>query len=365
MIPDDEYLERFYERSEIDTLRHARLLLDQVSDDRRRNELGRELIRKLWPDWLERLQKTSLIQPKEGPPCLLILRPAQLKFMQDVIVRCIREGRPIRGIILKARQLGFSTLIQCLYYFWLNERPDLNSFTVSYDDASTVEMFQKAHYLQKTAWFPRRTQRERNNIIHFEHPHSSKFVTGTAGNDNVGRSFTNHFLHCSEIPMWEDAETVLVGLQQSVPETAISCNLWESTAKGALGPFYEQWTRAEEGKSNFIPFFAPWHMEGRYSKPFPSKDHLNRFMRKLSHRDREYQARHRLKPEQMHWRAAKIDDDFIGNERSFRQEYPADAEEAFLTSGSPAFDPDAVRALADNVAPAQWIGDAMMQRTDL
>jgi hypothetical protein len=61
--------------------------------------------------------------------------------------------------------------------------------------------------------------------------------------------------------------------------------------------------------------------------------------------------RHRLSVEQLAWRRAKIRDDFLGDERTFRQEFPATAAEAFLVSGDGFFDPEALPRLDAAVRP--------------
>ncbi|MGQ0670834.1 MAG: hypothetical protein ACT4PO_14385 [Actinomycetota bacterium] len=63
-------------------------------------------------------------------------------------------------------------------------------------------------------------------------------------------------------------------------------------------------------------------------------------------------AHYRLSPEQIAWRRATIRDNFSGDERAFRQEYPATAREAFLVSGNAFFDEQALRAYEERTAAA-------------
>lgn len=358
-LPTPELLEMVYEGDELRVLLEGFAMLRHVPHDRR-EDAGREMVSKLWPDELTRLQKTTWIVKKDQPPGLMTLNYAQRRFWNDVVVRCRTERSPIRGIILKARQLGFSTMIQALHHYWCYWNPHRYSMTVSYDDESTEELFQKARYIDEQLWFDRPKARARRNTLQFREPHGSTFYTRTAGNLSAGRGLTLQHLHCSEIPMWPDAETVLIGLQQALAKTLYSTLFWESTARGAVGVFYDGWNDAVAGGNAFVPFFAPWFWDSKYSKSFRDGDYEKRFMRSLTHSEREYMSRYGLSAEQMHWRRDTIDNELSGREMAFRQEYPACAQEAFLTTGSPVFDPDRILQMGFNTTPPSFVGHVFM-----
>lgn len=356
-----DFLEQNYEPREIVVLLEAKRSLDAISDPVRRNALGRQVLTRLWPDPLQRLQKTAWIQKKDGPPGLLRLNHAQLRFWNDVIEPAAQANRPVRAIILKARQLGFSTLIQCYQHgecYWNANR---NALTISYDEDSTEELFAKTRFCDDSMWFAREKKRARGTTIEFAIPHNSTFYTRTAGNVNAGRGLTFHRLHCSEIPMWPDPETVLTAAQQAVPAKPGTSIIYESTARGAVGLFYDEWNSAVAGESDFYPFFAPWFWDPEYRLEFESPPKRNEFMQALSGPDREYRERFGLTAEQMHWREWIIRNQLNGNRMMFRQEYPACAEEAFLTTGSPVFDPESILRMSAAVAPPLFIGHAMLQ----
>ena len=304
-------------------------------------QLGMQGLRTLWPDEISFLAKTIWITRKKGPPCLLVPNDAQRRFYREVVQFCENEGRPVRGIILKARQLGFSTFIQALHYVKCVLNQHRFALTVSYDVPSTVELFAKASFAHGRMWFPLPTQFHSTKKIEFKEPFGSKFHAITSGNENIGRSYTFHHVHCSEIPMWQDAETTLAGLGEAIPSGLDTTVFWESTARGLGNIFYEAWKDAESGSSDFIPFFAPWFEDPTYSTEFPSDDHLNRFMRSLSVEDRKFQEAYQLTPQQMQWRDLKIRSPNM-TRALFKQEYPSCAEEAFLTSGAPVFDPETI-----------------------
>ncbi len=356
-----EELEPHYDKVEFQQLLAWDKVCIEIGDPEVRGQMGREFLRSMWPDELTYIQKTHFIKTKDGRLSLLVPNYAQKRFYEDVIQRCRRENRPIRGTILKARQLGFSTFIQSWQYEQCDRNRLRTSMTVSYDDPSTEELFQKAHLLHNMQVYARPKKRSRKNSLEFE-DNKSVFYARTAGNLGLGRSFTFQHLHNSEIPWWPDAEQTLLALNQAVPAQSETSVFDESTARGAVGPFYEKWQRAEAGESDFIPFFAPWFWDPHYTLPFPSEDHKRRFARTQSSEDRRYQQRFGLDMEQMHWRSWCIRNNCGGSIRKFQQEYPASATEAFLTTGSPVFDVEKILALEDNVRPAWFVGEVLLQK---
>jgi len=358
-IPDPEELERAgYDHKERVQLENFGSALRNVGDPIKRCEIGREFLRTLWPDELEYISKTHWIATKQaGVRARLVPNPTQTKFYKDVVLKCREENLPVRGIILKARQLGFSTFIQSWQYEQA-DRHDLRvSATVSYDDASTKEMFNKAHMIHRCMWFPRPTTSSRRGSISFDN--DSAFHTFTAGNMRAGRSYTFHNVHISELPMWDNPQETMTGITDCVPATPGTCMVIESTARGAMGEFYDRWCDAERGRSNFIPFFAPWFWHEEYSMEFPSEDHKRLFGRELSNKDRAYMEKHRISLEQMRWRAWKISE-HKGERRRFQQEYPAEPAEAFLASGFPVFEPEMVMSLRSNAAKPMFVGEVGM-----
>jgi len=360
MFPPWEQIEHLYEKQEFEAFQRVGATIKNLTP-KEQLKYGRELLQGLWSDELVYLAKTTFIINKKSKLVLLEPNYAQLRFYKDVIVRCREEERPVRGIILKARQLGFSTFIQGLQFMWCDQNPYRTSMTMSYDEPSTEELFQKTQFVQEKLWFPRTLARSRAKTLHFDEPHGSMLHTRTAGNLNAGRGLTIQHLHCSEIPMWTEPEPTLVSVQQAQPDTLDTTNFYESTAKGRVGLFYDAWNDAEKGMSEFVPFFAPWFWDVNYAIPFRTNDHKNKFMRGLSPRDKDYQQRYGLSAEQMLWRDQTIRNKLKNSEAQFRQEYPACAEEAFLSSGRPVFNPDAIMALSHNATQPLWRGDIYLE----
>ena len=354
-----------YTDHEIDLLSRAAKTLNPIQGEDKRRILGRKLLETIWPDPWERQWKTHWIldnrvnSPTFGNLVRLVPNHAQRKLV-DMLRQKQQAGEPIRFIILKARQLGFSTFVQSWHYALCDYIDNCRSMTISYDEDSTVEMFQKARTIHNQLWFPRKSPRSRGNIMEFDN--GSVFYTATAGKLSAGRSYTIHRLHCSEVPMWPNSQEVLTAVLQAVPLHPDTSVILESTAKGAVGSFYEMWKGAERSENAYTPFFAPWHWDPSYTFPFRDEDQRRSFAReKMKPEDWKYKKRHKLSLEQMAWRYWKTRDGLENNPAKFKQEFPADADEAFLTTGSPRFSAEAVAALSQQCTQPKWRGDIWLE----
>ena len=349
-----------YTPEEIETLDKLRPVINSLAPEHRGQE-GRALLRAMWPDPLQYIRKTHLIKTKKvGEVVLFKPNYAQIKLYEEGILKSERDCKPVRIVILKARQLGFSTFIASLYHEWCDRAAARSALTISYSKDSTSELFTKTLFVRRNQWFPRTKIRESRRTV-MELDNDSTFFVKTAGTDSVGRGDTYHYLHCSEVPMWPDAEEAFTSVMQSIPDQQGTCVILESTARGATGPFYDEWCKAERGESDFIPFFAPWFWDPAYTRPFPSEAYKQKFEQSLNLEERRMLKRHNLKSEQLHWRRWCIANKCQGSTKKFQQEYPSTPQEAFLTTGSPVFDAMAIAELEHNSRPPLWRGEIGLQ----
>lgn len=363
MIPPRIDLEALgYEGHDIDRLLAARRVVNSLAEERRADAI-RAILKELWPDERERFQKTSWITNKDGRVQYLKLNYAQERFWEQIIEPSRRHRDPVRAIVLKGRQLGYSTLIQCLHYFWCYEHPNRNAMTISYDDPSSRDLFFKAWFCNDVHWAKRPVKQQSQKLLRFEHPHNSTFYVDTAGNERAGRGKTFQHLHCSEIPMWTNPEPVIAAAHNAVPRFPFTTIIWESTAKGQAGPFYRQWCAAEEGEG-MTPFFAPWFWDPKYRTEFRTEQQKATFVQRMSREDATYMRKYKLSLEQMLWRADTIREEFTGKAILFRQEYPATPHEAFLASGSPVFNGDRIDEMLVNCCAPELVGEIGLLRED-
>ena len=308
------------------------------------------------------------IRTKEGDIVPLKPKPAQVKLL-NTIEKLEKEKKPVRVIILKARQVGFSTYVEALAYNKTATNKNYNSYIIAHEEQASqnlYDMFKRYHNnmpLELQPMIDTMNSKElefknptRNPIEFRRNPGlQSSIKIGTARNVGAGRSQTINYLHASEVAFWQDAKTLMTGLMQTVPDVPNSYVFLESTANGVGGYFYDMWQQAERGENDFVPLFFAWFEEPTYTTPFYTEEEKEQFINEVNyvHKDHngniihteEYELKEQfgLTYEQLNWRKKTIANKCGGDLDQFRQEYPSTPEEAFIASGRPKFNVNALR----------------------
>ena len=309
--------------------------------------------------YIENLLK---LQNKEGALVPFIFNPAQ-KRLYDEYMRQRSLGQPVRIIILKARQLGFSSLVSGLFFQHCVTHKDTSAAIVAHQAQASTNIFNK----HKTFLdglpeeFQPMVKNSNAKEILFENPSlaiqerrarkgmNSRIRIFTAVSKDAARSATIQLLHISELAFWAYPEETYTALMQTVPNTPNSVVIIESTANGVGNFFHRQWQMAERGESAYTPMFFPWFEEEGYRQNVPD-DFI------ITEEERELKERYDLSDEQLCWRRWCIRANCGGSADQFRQEYPSTPNEAFLASGRPVFDVGALEAARKNCSPAKEEG---------
>ncbi|CCC85586.1 DNA packaging protein Gp17 [Paenibacillus polymyxa M1] len=297
------------------------------------------------------------IKTKSGRIMPLTLNDAQRTFVREVF-RQIEAGKPVRIIILKARQMGFSTVTEALIYYFTSLQEAKNAFIVAQSsDASSnlYDMFQ--FYYEKVPAIIKPMSRKNNaKKLTFENPTirtadrrknpglKSKITVQTAESRVLARSDTIHYLHASEVAFWpaKKKKKHLLSLLAALSKEPGSLGVIESTANG-MEEFKKMWDAAVKGESDFTPLFFAWFEMPDYRKPVPPGF-------ELTEEERELQAKYGLDDEQLQWRRYTIRNDCGGDPRQFDQEYPSEPDDAFLLSGEGIFDNKFIKQLRDGIS---------------
>ena len=245
-----------------------------------------------------------------------------------------------RDLILKARQLGFSTLICIL---WLDtalfSKEPINCGIIAQDREAAEGLFGKVRFAygklpaEMRKMFPLET--ENKSEIVFAH-NKSRIKVATSM-----RSGTIHRLHisefgkiCAKFP--QKAAEVMTGSIPAVPASGIL--IIESTAEGQEGEFYDLTQRAlalqHQQRTltarDYQMHFYPWWKAAEYT--------MNPDGVIFTRKDEEYftaleaNVGRDITPEQRAWYVATRDADFPNNHERMWQEYPSTPEEAFQRS---------------------------------
>jgi hypothetical protein len=285
--------------------------------------------KRLYEDFEFYAKHALKIRTKEGEVKPFALNVAQKSLLDAIQAQIESEGK-VRVIILKARQMGLSTLVGGWLYWYVSQHAAQKSLVVTHHADSTRALFDM-------------TKRYFDNTPDILKPHSkyssrkelmfdildSSYVVATAGGDGIARGETFTQAHLSELAFWPNATSKenLNAILQAIPNTKGTAVFVESTANGVSGPYYELWKGAVEGTNGYIPVFLPWFIQDEYREPVPAK-----FQRTPDEEDMV--EKFNLDDEQLMFRRRKIAQNGL---ELFQQEYPSTADEAFLTSGRPVF----------------------------
>lgn len=321
---------------------------------------------------------------KRGATVPFLLKPPQ-KRLARALLRQFEAGKPQRGMILKARQVGFSTEAVGMTIQRSTSRPNHLARHVAQDRLTAGALFDKG----KKMWtkMPPAIQPElaysrdgfTEKLMHFGVASRQQRAAGQPGLESQvtidtakatagGRGLTIHTLHLSERSFWKSASGKVLGLLNAVPDEPDTLILDEATANGP-GDFKDSWEMAEAGASDYYPCFTPWFEENTYRIALNADEAaeleadigqhqlygedepaLVELMREkleewriegihpaaelgLAGGDIE---RQRIL-EHLAWRRRAIPNKCEGNVEQFHQEYPSTSAEAFLSSGRPVF----------------------------
>lgn len=291
-------------------------------------------------------RKCAKILNKRKQLVPLELRPWQHQ-LQDALAAQREAGKPERAIVLKARQLGFSTDVQAMFIQRCTLTPYMAALTVAHDLDTAGKLFDIGnrvyHNLPDDPRLKPALTHERDSkggLKYMQWVNGSNYDVETAGDIRGGRGQTPFLLHLSEIG-WYDRLDGLDGLLNGVPYEPGSCIIWESTARGR-NHFERHWNESVQGLTGYTTVFIPWQDDPDYSLPFDSIEDREAFeasigQGEIGEDEPMLIERFGLTLEQLHWRRFKIRADLRGDVQKFKQEYPAYPEEAFLATGRNVF----------------------------
>lgn len=145
-----------------------------------------------------------------------------------------------RLIILKARQLGFSTLICGLFYHKTIMTPGTNTAIIGYNSELTSELLEKVKMFLSTTPENLRPTVLYNSKFEISFPKIGSKIIILPSTENVGRGYTLHNVLCTELAMWEKAEEKMMTLEASVPIGGKI--VIESTPKGQGNLYHRMWS---------------------------------------------------------------------------------------------------------------------------
>lgn len=340
-----------------------------------------------FPFWAATFIKIQSKEPGEGEIPFRLTRP-QRRFVEKL--ESMRTAdRPIRLILLKARQWGGSTTSQ-LYMAWLQliHKVGLNSVIVSQTKKTSFAI--KAMYDRALKSYPLDMLHRLGEAYSENEP---KMVNvGQSGDykqipqrdctitiasyeaPDALRGDAYALVHCSEVGLWNPTDkktpdSVVRSACSGILLRPYTMIIYESTANGTGNFFEREYSAAKTGNSQFDWLFISWFDIDLYSTPIPD-DKIEQFAQWLYDNRLNYNVTsNREEPGRYLWwlwtqgatlqainwyiaeRAGKNSHDVMASE------YPTDDREAFVHSGARVFDDFQVKKLESTCRPPERIGD--------
>ena len=262
----------------------------------------------------------------------------------ELIEKRIAEGKPVRIRLLKARQIGFSTLFEAIIYAFTSRREGFHSLVIAHDEEGSKGLFEmnKLYHEKLDQMFKPELKKSNEIALEFEGL-KSRIDIDTSRNKSAGRSHTYQIVHKSESAYFAFPKEVNLGISNAVPDLPGTMIFDETTANGINFHFDEcqKSIRCEDGYDFvFIPwFYNPDYSMQSYSDLIKTEEEME-----LINKVKEL-YNFELSDNQLTWRRFTIAHKCGGDLKLFCQEYPSDQEEAFIFSGRPRFDIDTLRKL--------------------
>lgn len=297
----------------------------------------RAIRQKLKDDFSHYAPRCLRIRTKAGEVRPFALNRSQLYLHGRLQAQLEAKGK-VRALVLKGRQVGISTYIAGRFYWRITHRRGVRAFILTHLDTASDNLFGMAkRFHESCPELVRPTTGKANAKELSFSVLDSGYKVATAGSAEVGRSETIQFFHGSECAFWPNAQNHSAGIRQAIANVPGTEDIRESTANGIGNPFHAEWKAAERGDSEYEAIFLPWYWHEEYTTEPPAGWTPPQAFE-------DYERAYGLERGQTYWAWLKNRELSVLAGGSpdepcwqFKQEYPANADEAFQTSGEQAF----------------------------
>jgi hypothetical protein len=324
-----------------------------------------------------------------GEDVLFRLTRPQRKFVER-LEKLRKANKPIRIVLLKARQWGGSTTSQ-LYMAWLQliHKVGLNSLIIAHQGAGSDEikdMFDrmiKAYPITMLYKLGETYNENESKLVGVGHSGSihrvpqrnCKIKIGTAERPDSCRGGDYNLVHLSEVGLWKTTdgkkpEDIVRSACSGILLKPYTMIVYESTANGTGNFFQREYDAAKRGTSQFEAMFVSWFDIEQYSLAFEDNDAKADFAVWLwKNRTNGSASSARAESGKYLWwlweQGATLEAiNWYVQERAkynehapMASEYPSDDVEAFVHSGERVFDKYKVDEFRASCKPPKYIGD--------
>lgn len=326
-----------------------------------------------------------------GEDILFRLNRPQRKLVQR-LENMRRANKPIRLIILKARQWGGSTAIQ-LYMAWLQlvHQTGLNSLIIAHQGTGSDEikdMFDRmidaypVNLLHSISDAYSKTEPKMEGVgksgnIFRVPQRNCKVKIGTAERPNSCRGGDYNLVHLSEVGLWKETEgkkpeDIVRSACSGILLRPLTMIVYESTPNGVGNFFHREYLSAKNPfiKSQFEALFVAWHEIEQYELAFSNNTEREKFAEHLYNNRLNSEVKSdREEPGTYLWYLWELGATleainwYVSERTKFRShgdiasEFASDDIEAFTFSGRKVFSSEDVERFRTDCRPPRWRGE--------
>lgn len=347
-----------------------------------------QLIRSNPGIWVETFGKIRDVKGRNVKPVMNIL---QRRFNALYVSRHL-SGKPLRGILVKPRKRGASTIVGGAHYHQLMNYRHEGVIIGDKLDTSDIVFRMMQNYAETDGYQGQWGSGYTSTTEEMKWEHGSVLRQATARGKATVRGLTPQFIHGTEAAHWENPEETMDAALNAIPDTGFNVVLLESTPFGAEGPFFNtwkagRWPTAEESpggklywkkweslcpdqppdasglsENYFVRIFAAWYeFEDSHIRLNPEQ---KQEIEKTLDAESWYTGERKLLDlyltdgpkgprlgdevtecdvwEQLAWRRVTIKTKCRSSVRIFQEEHPDDPHSCFTSSGRQVFDDDAL-----------------------
>ncbi len=324
--------------------------------------------------------------------------PFVLNYPQRRLVEVFESmrtaGKPIRLVLLKARQWGGSTCTQ-LYMAWLQllHAKGLNSLIIAHQGAGSDEI--KDMFDRMIEAYPAdmlaapgevlpsgaKTKSAGRSGLAMRIPaRNCKVKIGSAERPDSCRGGDYNLVHLSEVGIWKKTqgkcpEDIVRSACSGVLLQPLTMIVMESTANGTGSFFHREYLAASRGESQFTSLFIPWYEIEAYRLSLTDAEKENLLHTLEAGRDSDADTSRRpsgrylwslyergVTLEAIAWYLQERSK--YSDQAQMAAEYPTDDVEAFAHSGARVFDRNAIENMRHHCVTPECVGRVVSDMPD-
>ena len=386
---EEPYVKALQKAGSVDRLISSILSLPVTEDAREKvvEQLIRIRMKHDFPFWAAMF---AYIKRKGGGSDVLFRLNRPQRKLITRLERMRKAGKPIRLILLKARQWGGSTAIQ-IYMAWLQlvHEVGLNSLIIAHQGTGSDEIKDMFDRMVKS--YPTKMLHEITDTYSANEPkmvgvgksgnifrvpqRNCKIKIGTAERPNSCRGGDYNLVHLSEVGLWKETEgkkpeDIVRSACSGILLKPLTMIVYESTPNGVGNFFHKEYLAAKKELSQFEAMFVAWFEIEQYELPFEDDAQRNEFADRLQagrhddevKSDREEPGAYLWRLwekgatlEAIHWYVSERTK--YTDHGDIASEFPSDDIEAFTYSGRKVFSNEDVEQFRAACRPPRWKGE--------